>query len=41
MALLWLLLILLALDVLVAVAGAESRPGFDRSQRGWSQRLTH
>ena len=35
MALLWLPLVLLVLDLLVVVAAAESRPGFDRSQRGW------
>ena len=35
MALLWLPLILLVFDLLVVVAAAETRPGFDPSQRGW------
>ncbi len=35
MALLWLPLVLLAFDLLVVVAAAETRPGFDPSQRGW------
>jgi hypothetical protein len=38
MALLWIPLILLVLDILVVAAGAESRPGFDRAVRGWNWR---